>query len=363
MFAKLKKFCAKFKKTKKNGSKQEIPPECVAPEKKEPYYTLLGKGTYGAVFSPALPNRVDDKNVAYPNNVTKLFHDKYDYNAMMERMNTVRSIMGENVGHPYARNYKKSNLRNVAPRIYKELKDRDNNENVHLMRMPYLGYDARYIDEYGYDFPKRTLLEQISKLIHQTKTIASHNYIHGDIRAPNLMIHPDTGVVTIIDYDWFMSFDQFLESYSGFGYHSNPPEWLIKHPSKFNDYVKDNLETFPYLLKDVTTEQLGEQIINANKDNETYIKTPESYFKSPKSLITFDNYCLALTLLNILAYLYPNPPSNSPLEQTIALLKRMGSMRIAERPTPTEAAAEMDAILNTVSGGKRTRKRRSHGKN
>ncbi len=326
-------------------------------------YVYLGKGEYGAVFSPALPNIIDNNPRIYPNNVTKVFFNKADYNSILNKKNVIREIMGEDVGYPYVHQYKMSNLRNTAIDIYEDLsvtKSFKDNDDLYLMRMPDLGEDASHIYKIKKQLlkiPIKTILQQISKLLNQTASLEKHKYIHGDIRDLNLMVEPNTGKMTIIDYDWFLPFDIFLKEYSVFGFYNNPPEWLIKYPTMFDSYVADNYVYFQHALN-LTTDQIREKVSEANKINEEYIKNKETYFNSTDSLLTFDNYGLALSLLNIINQLYTPIPTS--LEKTVSLLKKMSSMRIDERPTPTEAAAEMDAILKTkFKGGNLTyRKRR-----
>jgi serine/threonine protein kinase len=335
---------------------------------------ILGSGAFGVVFKPALPNRINDTIVSYPDNVTKVFYNTNNAQFVFNKANTIRKVMGDNAGHhiyKYKYPYKASNL---PASVFDKLKSKNasftKSTQIYPIRTPYLGVDVTHINEIYKELrkiPVITLLEQIQKLLHQTASLATHKYIHGDIRTTNVMINPTNGTLTIIDFDFLEPYDKFIYK---FGFYNNPPEWLMKNydpimpqpphiesiidETKLNKYVSKNLTMFPHIFKQMDETKFKTQVLDANTANFTYIKANSLNFNS-SLFATFDNYGLGLTLLDMLSMVYPNfflqtvPTSSSSddiaLQETIALLKRISSMKIEERPLPGAAAAEMDTIM------------------
>jgi serine/threonine protein kinase len=235
--------------------------------------------------------------------------------------------------------------------------------------MPHLGVDiAKIIDlddttsrNAIRQCPVPIVFQQIIKLLEQIDRLGSQGYIHGDIRDTNLMIQPSDGTMTLIDFDWMMPYDEFYSDYSGFGYYSNPPEFLMKvnlssilaeegltpdllrsdMPHLFS-YVTRFEEQFPFV--NAVTPTLKEAILSANLKNIEFLRTHT--LKS--CLPTVDGFGLACSLLTLFYYLYPGSCHS---ETTPESLQSSLSTRITKHGEPyndRELSACSNAILSLV---------------
>lgn len=402
-------------------------------------YNLLGSGGYGAVFSPAFGNNVDGKYTEFPNQVTKVFFEKSNMEKAFKSAENVKKLT-KNKGHRAYRYTRKYTLKDLPYKIKTEIKTIIKNEtgkklkdmnNIHLMRLPNLGVDIEHVDAalslQLRKIPVMKILTQIHKLIEQTNRFVEFKHIHGDIRETNVMVNPEVGTMTIIDFDLYASFDKVFykvmhhkndnskngvkpythdDPHAQFGMYHTPPEtaWFneihkissykpddtikrtISH-IKLNDYIRNSVGisayslkgsfTNAYKLKGITEATFYTEFWNAMKDNLLYIQSTKS--KSDFIMMDMeyiDNYGLGLTLLELLARIYPGIPltgtdisafksflkgniknkdkpySNAKLnkivvalQETVRLLNRMSSFRISERPTPREAFERMSAIV------------------
>lgn len=315
-------------------------------------YKIIGSGTYGAVIKPALPNEINGVPTEFPNNVTKVFYEKNDFNAALTSIRKVPEIMnalsGPNAGHVIHTYTKKYKGKNIPRNILRNLPAVNNNNNLQIIRMPRLGYDfAKSIKSPDIinslrEVPIPKILEQIVKLLQQTESLADHKYGHFDIRESNVMIQPSTGVMTIIDFDWLNEYKDIRFSYP-FGYYNNPPECLLyknwyaifsrkpdgSYRFNYDPTIKDSVELFINIPK---LQQYARQhfssfskyytelgLDGSDIENHIYeqnaanINTFRQMFESGVSsadifnyvLNTYDNFSLGLTLLNLLVALYP----------------------------------------------------------
>lgn len=377
-----------------------------------PNLEAVGEGGFGAVFKPALPNRVNGVMRNFPGNVTKAFYRKENYDKIVDLAPRIQNLMGSNEGHrinTYTRKYK---ARNLPRPIYEKIKYKANNlrptDDLYLIRMPDLGADIKHIEDVYKQvrqIPFRTILTQIQKLIGQTARLAERDYGHFDIRDTNVMINPTTGQITIIDFDWLKHFETLYDEYP-FGFYNQPPEALLADefarvlnlpsdqmsrvmnfidPRQFSEYVRFNGHAFStahekYFAR-MDADDFAQAVKEANMDNVEYLKTQLSnYGGSAKPLFlygvmpTIDNYGLALTLLEMIGYVYViagndkdvamnalrgrlssegRPYSDTELSvivdsllQLIALLKRMASLTIRDRILPADAKTEIDRIVS-----------------
>jgi hypothetical protein len=193
---------------------------------KDRNYNILGSGSFGMAFKPALPNIEDDHIVNYPNNVTKIFFNKTNLNKVMNATKNIENLMGKNKGHRMYKYRHKYTVRNLPYKVARKLRKLSKRKTVkktnrvHLMRMPYLGIDIEKISNLENNIYKEIrkinfeiILRQIQKLIHQTANLAKEKYGHFDIRTPNIVVHPKSGSITIIDFDWLKGIDFFFVNF------------------------------------------------------------------------------------------------------------------------------------------------------
>ncbi len=235
-----------------------------------PNQDILGSGTYGFVVKPAIPNKINDKNVKFPNNVTKIFYRKKNYNDLMKKTQKIKNVIGNNKGQRINSYKKQVTARNLSYDAYDELVKHNlyatRNKNLYAVHMPNLGLDVvsvldnEYIKLHKFSFSH--ILQQIHKLFSQTYNLYKNQYIHADIRETNVMVNVNTGDFTIIDFDWFDSFDGFYNRYrNNFGFYNNPPECLLI------DNL-DNLIMLTLNVSEITEDKLKNSIINMNKFRE-----------------------------------------------------------------------------------------------
>lgn len=325
-----------------------------------PAYKIVGAGTFGAVVKPALPNEVGGVPTEYPNNVTKLFYKKKSLNDAMNAIDRLPALMnarsGPNAGHNAHFYTKKYKGRNLPPSLLHNLQAKNPkfsaNENLYLMRMKDLGVDVASLEhpvkgvasvDTLRKLPIRILLEQILKLYKQTASLAENGFGHFDISRGNVMVHPTTGTMTIVDFDWMNSYDNLIAKGYPFGFYINPPECLMrgrwnrifqKNPYGNYEYDEHSMDTFVqrkplamyeanqgYAFKYMYTElgmidhsgrvSIEHAIHVANMNNIIKFRamhdmegmTKDEIFY--KVLATYDNFSLGLVLLEFLVTLYP----------------------------------------------------------
>ena len=288
-------------------------------------------------------------------------------NLKMEKINDLHKnrIHREKLG-----NYYRSQLNKYPNKLtLKAVKMKDNGLDIfnYVSKL----YENR--DEYLKKWSIEKILKQIYKLFHDLFLIREMGMLLGDVKGENITISLDDCTMRFIDYDFFGDIlDVYLKYIERSGnnaslYH-NPPEYFLLQDyhlpgiesanatSRFK-----NLKQF-YIIKEYTLEQLQEDIKTANDINDNTIQTMDPY----QIARYIDNYGLAVDLLYLLSYLYPDEIKieGHPLYKTRLLLERTCDFNILERPiNPHE---EMYTIYKGYiashhkTGGRRTRRHKAH---
>ena len=333
---------------------------------------VIGAGAFGAVIQPALQNTLNGELKDFPDNVTKVFFVKRNMNTALNTAKKLPRLMGNNNGHriyPYSRKIKGSNLpANLFTKL-KARKELNMNSNLHILRMPYLGVDIYHLNAIHAEelrkVPITTILEQIQKLIHQTGKLAEAGYGHFDIRQTNVMVRPETGTLTIIDFDWLMPLKDLEKEYKPhFGYFSNPPESLLAklvgrpylsiYDVSVVGYTRENWTYNEKILRPMgitSMLDLKRKYEEAIADTYSMLDPLESKFKD--CLPYFDNYGLAFTLLLFIEAVYGaevirKTDATTSFDEVVKLLLRMCAFKLRERISPAEAVAAIDAIMARV---------------
>jgi serine/threonine protein kinase len=333
-------------------------------------YRVVAYGGYGAVVRPALPNTNDGVEKVFPGEVTKVFYKKSNLDDVLRKSEEIFHIMNApfpnpaNHGHalhPYSKKYMSRNLPvNLRTRLESTFSKSGRSipsdyEHLQLVRMPDLGIDIFALhDSPGAikqlrNIPFHKIYYQIFKLFAQTYSLGKHGYIHYDIRDTNVMVHPKTGEINIIDFDLMRTFDRAeYEFKRGCDVkYQHPPECLMyvnsdivenpagtenllvllrtdsisrethkesaKRVDVFRNYRSNLLKYFnkvfeSYNIKDET--KMTESIFDTNLQNVRHIRRLIESGKSnvfySEVLKTIDNFGLSLTILQMLALLYPN---------------------------------------------------------
>jgi len=328
---------------------------------------VLGKGGFGLVLKPALPNYFNDAWHEYPDNVTKLFYKKKAMNDIVELAPRINKIVGPNKGHrisTYKHSYKVKNM--PADLQTTILSGKSPNNILFPVRMPDLGVDLS-IANLGKNYleirrqPIGIILNQTLKLLQQVKHIKDAGYIHGDIRSVNVMIRPDSGIMTLIDFDWLKPIRDFINTYP-FGFYCHPPETLnffrtinsgktSTISSNMITYTKQVLNQFSVVLPLIgyptTQSALTAYLLRLERENTKPVLRGE--ITENDLLHTFDSYGLAWTLLPLYAQIYPN--SVLPAESLTESYRTSFQTALASRiSTDTNLDAAVTAILGMTTG-------------
>jgi len=361
------------------------------------------------VLPQAIPNEIEGKEAEYPaesesfpHNITKVFFRRSDYNELVSRIPMIQSLFGNDPNyaiHPYRRNLRLDNISNRVTRkkVSNKLKavhgivspdNFPNNTPLPAIHLPNLGVDFHGINEAVKvqlrRVPVHIMIAHVITLLQQVDFLTSQadreDYIHGDIRPPNLMIRPETGQLTLIDFDWLRELSMFAQEYPIQSLYHTPPELLLYDKALFasqpiyqkpnerqlqrlhqrsriepyhrniNTYCVQSFHTFTYLrFLYRTVDAFRASVQGAIDDSIEYYKELDYPYRD--SFRTFDSYGLGQNLMELFCIIYPTSVivSRENLEQ----LKEMLASRITkggEPYSPAELSAAADAIYTMIHG-------------
>lgn len=280
----------------------------------------LGKGGYGCVVQPALPDRIAGNWLPHENNVSKLYFSKKFAEKALKNASSIYNDL-KNDGHKM---FKQMSFMGASfPQDVQSNCEILPNKEVLALRAPNLGISIDTIGLNYKDFrkiPVGTILEQILKLFSQLIKIQEKRYVHGDIREGNVMANPKTGRLTLIDFDWYMPKVQFFKDYShALGFYSNPPESLLI------DNIKQFLQGWPlqaniqrtkldgyvngqnkFLFRTYFKNELSQKSVHdANLENIQQFQQITNIEQYHDALYpSFDSYGLGFTLLEFCYFVY-----------------------------------------------------------
>ena len=332
-----------------------------------PNLSYVAKGSYGCVIKPALPNRANNSEswTQYPNSVTKLFFDKDDMKKAYTNSQTVYNLLGRNNGHKtqkYRHKYRSSNIPNNVRTRCKKI---GNNVKLYPLRMKNLGNDFWGLERDDKYKKYRTIyvgtfLDQILKVMKQIQILVHRGMIHGDVRETNLMIHPETGIITLIDFDLLYPVDEYFDEMS-LGFYCHTPETLLyadfknflnasdaeidtmlesrSIDSKLEKYAKHH-SAFQFAKSKYLNRKAGKSALKSVLKNASFYFTTRMDPDDSKSelqkelrkllLPSYDGYGLAFTLLEFLTFVYPTSTNRVQEARFSATLKS----RISNKGTP-----------------------------
>ena len=250
---------------------------------------ILGMGMYGLIVSPAFPNGKTFTN----NTISKIFISKNDKDKIIKFVETVKEKIPlldiDITGYRQIYTVSNANKNRITYKgsdtsIQTELKKIHNqqpnknipitpNSMIYQVRMPNLGFSCSDINNNKTLYDKmrsidyRIISMEILKLLCTVRQIHRNGYIHGDVREPNIMCNLNTGKLTIIDFDWFNTIEDFYKKYPSY-YYSHPPECVVIFERHYIDYILDNIEEL------VNNQKIYNIYLNAlyNKKNITTIR-------------------------------------------------------------------------------------------
>jgi len=202
-------------------------------------------GAYGLILPPQSIQGID------PKHVTKVFHKKEEYDKFIKKMDRIGEIFQGDPSYlvyPFDRVYTLRNVPNQYKHTVSYRIERNANRNkkvepleqpLYAVHMPHLGVDLTHVKEIlGHlrAIPVPIMLTNMYELLKKVEMLWNHGYVHGDVRPPNIMIQPETGKLTLIDFDWLMEVREFAKDYRPVteskrlsGAHG-PPTEIITHP-------------------------------------------------------------------------------------------------------------------------------------
>jgi hypothetical protein len=248
----------------------------------------LASGTEGCIVGPALPNLSENGSTweEYPDNVTKLYKNRDKYNKAQTNTRKIVDLLHNNSHRVYPYRYKGYMGLNISKTMRKSC---ELNRNMPLLplRMKNLGVSIADLSENRDGSLNKTktvpfgvIIDSIYRIYKQLKSLFDNGYIHGDVRQTNIMIHPNTGKITLIDFGWLYPIDTFFMEYNdALGFYSNPPESLLysfmvdrqySPKYKYLSYILDPRITEGTIRRTIRTDFVKGDTIPVNNKIEAY---------------------------------------------------------------------------------------------
>jgi ankyrin repeat protein len=368
-------------------------------------YKVIGSGGFGAVIMPALPNKNDAGNPQQfgKNTLTKIMLQQKNYTKSLQNAkNIYNKVPSLAIPYtPYEHKYKESNIQNIQgiPGVSKNMATflqgkAASKDGIYAIRMPNLGSSMADIEnspallQKVRNMPIDKLCYNVLKLFYIVRNIKDSGYIHGDIRETNVLWNLDTGVFTIIDFDWLMKKDNFFQRFSYF--YSHPPEEIFllakgMKPTLQDIYDENNFHNFcnrvltnlininPKMYnhlnkyaehfmtskssnvaqryKEVVSEIL--QSMNALYDDAVKIKSPggfrndfistvDKYTELCKSQV--DSFGVGIALRTVFRKAFM-PPKDANLFQLYKITRKLIEPSLVNRGTIEEAIQELEELI------------------
>lgn len=300
---------------------------------------VIRSGTFGLCTGPLCnidPNT--GKLINHPDTyVSKTFFRMGNATSALNSIKKMKELTGINNNAFNAELQTERRLGDFHPNIQAELrkssnflKEASNDVYLYSIIMPYLGVSIDTVTDESKKKNKgqpetdslracefHTIMGQLLKCQTILEQLAIKQYLHADICAQNMMWNKDTKKFHIIDYDWLMPYDQFVEEYkNSFGHSRNPPESLLATPAanavtKKENWIKNNMKQFLFEFKEMgvdTVDKFEREINAALDENKKWIERDTKAMlvgMKKYSFPSFDSYAYAHVMLNLFAYIYP----------------------------------------------------------
>lgn len=175
---------------------------------------LLGKGAHGIVVFPGLKNiNNEGRTINYLNRPAKIMTNKLSFNKSVNNAKTIRRLSNIKYNfQPYKRQYTKKNLPHNL-RNMNIFEWTNNDDEIYLAHMPYLGEsifkikNSTVLKNKILQIPVSVYMREILQLFKTIKELNDKGFTHGDLHYGNILIHPTTGQIHIIDFDMFGNSD------------------------------------------------------------------------------------------------------------------------------------------------------------
>jgi serine/threonine protein kinase len=329
---------------------------------------LLGEGSYGCVFTPAIKCKGTRpisvlNTLTYPNYVSKVFTDIYDQTAFNREAELARLV---NKWDPQAHYFGVPNKICTADisDINKNAEADQCDELTYIppsitelkqIVMPYYGdrvdyYLENYMIEKNSKFPLDLWIKSIKNIVEAVFILQTHNYVHFDIKSANVLF--DGIHLKLLDFSLIAKYDEiYTEKHKdrlNFSYFPYPLEFLLvyynlyeKCDSCIYDSYLTSLQTkfgshaYPSFIKfhseteiKATIVELSKWIKNNKKIwlNEIYRRIPNIDIYSIGTLCIHNDYLLDYTKVS------PKIQQNYKL-----FVKKLSHLDFRHRPNAMQA--------------------------
>ena len=282
--------------------------------------TVLGKGTFGCVVSPAL--KCTDSSIKHDKRVSKIMREKDALDEMKEyeALDKIPEL-------------KKYLLRFPEPcnpvnneKFHKAIEECKHDRINRVYKKPTTNNISSLLLENGgvslKDFQKKfrgklsvndfeIFLTSIKDLFEALIILRKHEYVHQDIKANNIVYSPKTGKIALIDFGKLNTFKKIKENcgrsthIEGTSWFNYPPEAkymnrdkkLLRYENYYQDFLKNTITTWDsysltLCLKETFEKYYKDSIKNVlkdvNKDKE--IRITNFLFKAITLLEPFIRY-------------------------------------------------------------------------
>jgi len=207
-------------------------------------FNVLGKGSYGSVLAPPLPNK---ETIPPIFGVTKIYvkepsiQKTQQFKQFVNQTANISNNTKQRYNYYKYKYFQDYKLKNIFPKLSnnnvkvlrKEFKVQTNknaNELIYPIAFPHLGLSFVDIVEQerearpGLDY---YLCYEILDCMKIIQTVVNNKYIHGDIRETNVMLQLESLEMTIIDFDWLYPWNIY---YKRMYENQKPTRLFYPHP-------------------------------------------------------------------------------------------------------------------------------------
>lgn len=262
---------------------------------------FIAEGAYGCVLKPA---KECDVKLNKKNTVVKIFRDKEDYTTELNNQDIIEKIFKNNkkIIVNKLSNCKK-NIKEYEKLAYINCRDifnGDDNQEIYQIIYENGGKDLSQHIKNNVTFKKIFL--NLENVINGLEILQKKNYIHQDIRPPNILLNLKNKESKIIDFgflikkkDYYNNFNKFIGASVN---HQYPPEANKGNYIDFFEYFKNLiLRHQNFFISDKKRKQQFKIILYyLYQEIRLYKK-----YKYPKkiNLSKFDVYMLGLSLFDL----------------------------------------------------------------
>ena len=264
---------------------------------------FIAEGAYGCVLKPA---KECDVKLNKKNTVVKIFRDKKDYTTELNNQDIIEKIFKNNkkIIVNKLSNCKK-NIKEYEKSAYINCRDifnGDDNQEIYQIIYENGGEDLwKHVSNKNITFKK--IFMNLNNVIDGLEILQKKNYLHQDIRPPNILLNFKNKETKIIDFGFLIKKQDFYNYSNKFisasANHQYPPEANKDNYIDFFEYFKNLiLRHQNFFISDKKRKEQFRIILYYLYQE---IKLYKKYkFAKKINLSKFDVYMLGITLFDLL---------------------------------------------------------------